>query len=663
VGAHGQGRRAPPALQLTRSALSESMTSASVAGVIPLVPVWRVDRVFDYMVPPEMSAKVELGSLVRVPFGGRRVRGIVVGVRPHAEDGRKLEAILSVVLHPPVAPAPLDRLLEWIAERYVTPKGKAFALVVPPRVRVAVRPPSSIHGGPGPRRILAYESARGLLEDIESGGAATWCVQSLPGEDRSALIAELVAAAGRSKGGAAVVAVPEVRYGSAVLDDLAAHWPEFARVDSAQPEMDRARSWARLASGHGLGGGGRSAVLAPAPQLRLLVVDDEHHPTYKEDRAPRYDAVRVAVERARLQAAVCVLISATPTVTLGAAAMKGDAGWLRPSRGDSRSRRPIVELSERPERGPLSHDLHARVRDTLRSGDRVALLAASRGYSRALWCSVCRRSLRCPVCETGLFYDRSARSVRCISCDFRSAAPGACPSCSSTEWRMVGAGSERLAEQLASMFPRARVVRVDPEILEDLPRDERAPRFDEADIYLTTWIGTKAALRPDVTLVGVLDADALIRRPDWHSAERAYHALAEMAEWAGPAGSGGRLLIQTSEPRHHAVQAVARADYSYFLEREIESRRELGYPPFSELIKVTVWGSEEAAVVDLLRREAASQGVRVLGPMTVRGPSSRPSAKELLLKCPSAGTMSAALRDMVVAAPSGTTVRVDTDPR
>jgi primosomal protein N' (replication factor Y) (superfamily II helicase) len=228
---------------------------------------------------------------------------------------------------------------------------------------------------------------------------------------------------------------------------------------------------------------------------------------------------------------------------------------------------------------------------------------------------------------------------------------------------MVGAGSERLAEQLASMFPRARVVRVDPEILEDLPRDERAPRFDEADIYLTTWIGTKAALRPDVTLVGVLDADALIRRPDWHSAERAYHALAEMAEWAGPAGSGGRLLIQTSEPRHHAVQAVARADYSYFLEREIESRRELGYPPFSELIKVTVWGSEEAAVVDLLRREAASQGVRVLGPMTVRGPSSRPSAKELLLKCPSAGTMSAALRDMVVAAPSGTTVRVDTDPR
>jgi primosomal protein N' (replication factor Y) (superfamily II helicase) len=638
------------------------MNPASVAGVIPLVAAWRVDRVFDYVVPQEFPGSVQLGSLVRVPFGHRRVRGIVVGMRPHVDDGRELEPILSVVFHTPVAPAPLDRLLAWIAERYVTPKGKAFALAVPPRVRVAAAPPCPIRGGPAPRRLLAYESARGLLDDIEGGGAGTWCVQSLPGEDRSALIAELVAAAGRSEVGAAVVAVPEVRYGSAVLGDLASEWPEFARVDSAQPEMERSRSWARLASGHGVGGGGRSAVLAPAPRLRLLVVDDEHHPTYKEDRAPRYDAVRVAVERARLQAAVCVLISATPTVTLGAAALKGDAGWLRPSRSDSRSRRPIVELSERPERGPLSRDLHARVRDTLRSRGRVALLAGSRGYARALWCAACRRSLRCPVCETGLFYDRSSRMVRCISCDFRGQAPDACPSCSSTEWRMVGAGSERLAEQLASVFPRARVVRVDPDVLEHLPA-EGTPRFDEADIYLTTWVGTKAALRPDVTLVGVLDADALIRRPDWHSAERAYHALAEMAEWAGPADSGGRLLIQTSEPRHHAVQAVARADYGFFLEREIESRRELGYPPFSELIKVTVWGSEDAAVVDRLRREAASEGVRVLGPMTVRGPSMRQSAKELLLKCPSARAMSAALKEMVQSAPSGTTVRVDTDPR
>jgi primosomal protein N' (replication factor Y) len=609
-----------------------------------------------------MSGTVQLGSLVRVAFGSRRVKGIVVGVRPHRDDGRKLEPILSVVFDAPVAPAPLGRLLEWIAERYVTPRGKAFALAVPPRVRVAARAPAPIKGGPTPRRLLAYEHANGLLESIEGGGAGTWCLQSLPGEDRSALIAELVAAAGRSYGGAALVAVPEVRYGSAVLDDLAAHWPEFARVDSAQPEMERSTSWARLAGGHGVGGGGRSAVLAPAPRLRLLVVDDEHHPTYKEDRAPRYDAVRVAVERARLQGAVCVLISATPTVPLGAAAAHGDAGWLRPSRGDSRARRPIVELSERPERGPLSRELYTRVRDTLRAGERVALLARSRGYARALWCAACRRSLRCPACETGLFYDRSPRAVRCISCNFRGAAPDACPSCSSTEWRMVGSGSERLAEQLASMFPRARVVRVDPEILESRAR-EKAPRFDDSDIYLTTWVGTKPALRPNVTLVGVLDADALIRRPDWQSAERAYHALAEMAEWAGPADSGGRLLIQTSEPRHHAVQAVARADYRFFLEREMESRRELGYPPFSELIKVTVWGPAERAVVDGVRTAAAAHGARVLGPMTVRGPSNRTGARELLLKCRSASAMSAPLRDIVVSASSDTTVRVDTDPR
>jgi primosomal protein N' (replication factor Y) len=632
-----------------------------VAGVIPLVPAWRVDRAFDYAVPPELSGAVVAGSLVRVPFGARRVRGVVVSITRNGAPDRTLEAILSVVAPAPVAPPPLDRILDWLSRRYVAPRGRAFALAVPPRVRVQSRPPIALDGGPRPRRILDYHGGPALVEAIERGRSGVWCVQSLPGEDRAALIGELVAAAGGSAGGAALVAVPEVRYGSAVLDALAVHWPELARVDSAQPDMERASSWVRLSEGHGVGAGGRAAVLAPGPRLRLLIVDEEHHPSYKEDRAPRYDAVRVAVERARLQGAVCALISAAPSIPLGAAAAAGEIGWVRPPRAAAKRRRPIVELLEHPRTGALSRELHIRVRDALRAGKRVGLLAPSRGYARAVWCAACRRSLRCSICESGLFYNRPARTVRCASCGFRGPAPDTCPACSSSDWRLVGAGSERLAEQLTAMFPRANVVRVDPDVLAG--RMDGAPRLDGADIYLTTWIGTKPALRPDVSLVGVIDADALIRRPDWRSAERAYQALVELAEWAGPAERGGRLLVQTSEPRHHAVQAVVRADYSFFLERELGSRRELLYPPYSELIKVSVSGPGGDAVMAALRRAVEDVHARMLGPMSVRSPGRADPTREVLLKCTSADALSDALKEIVVDAPRGTAVRVDTDPR
>jgi primosomal protein N' (replication factor Y) (superfamily II helicase) len=598
---------------------------------------------------------------VRIPFGARKVRGIALAVADGGGGVRPLQPIASVVMKAPVAAPPLDRLFEWISQRYVAPRGRALALAVPPRVRVDVGPPIPLAGGPSPQRILCYEGGNELVDVIESSRAGTWCVQARAGEDRAALIAELVAAAGRAGGGAALVAVPEVRYGSDVLDRLTHHWPEAARVDSSQAELDRSAAWARLGSGHGLGAGGRAAVLAPAPEVRLVLVDEEHHVTYKEDRAPRYDAVQVAVRRARLQNAVCVLVSATPSVQLGAAAVRGDAGWAAPSRDDSRGHRPLIELFARPDGAALSHELHVRIRDALRLRTRVGLLAAGRGYARAMWCAACRRSLRCPRCESGLFYDRSARSIRCSRCGFRSVVPDRCPVCSSTDWRFVGAGSERLAEQLASIFPRARVLRVDPEVL-DASGAESRPSFDEADIYLTTWIGTKPVLRPDVSLVGVLDADALIRRPEWQSSERAYQALAALAEWAGPARSGGRLVIQTDEPRHHSIQAVMRADYRYFLERELRFRRELGYPPYSELVKVAVWGPAEKEVLDDVRGAATAAGARVLGPMNVaRGQAQR--AREVLLKCPSTDALSGPLRDIVIRTPAGTTVRVDADPR
>lgn len=645
MGAHRpRGRPAPSGLLATSS-------TPQVASVLPLVPAWRVDRTFDYTIPEPLRARVAHGTLVRVPFGGRVVRGFVLGVSedPPTDD---LAVIKGVVIDTPLVPPPLDEVLADVARRYVVPRGRAFARAVPPRVRTKATPQEERGGGPPPERLLRYEGGRDLLAALRIRGTGTWCFQVVPGEDRGSVISEMVAAL---PSGAAIVLVPEVRYGSLVLDRLGEHFPDLARVDSAQTEAQRSDAWVRMAKGDRVAGGGRSAVFTPAPDLALIVIDEEHHQTYKEDRAPRYDARWVALDRARRQRAICVFVSASPSVEAGAAAASGRYGSIAPGRSERRAARPVVELVDRPEDRSIGAELHERVSSTLRSGDKVALLAPSPAFARAVWCGQCRKSLRCPRCESGLFFDRSMRRVRCARCGHTAPAPDVCPSCGSADFKYVGAGTERLAEQLRKSFPRATVHRVDPS------RPDRVPRTP-IDIYVTTWMGTKAALRPDVVLVGVLDADWLIRRPDFRSAESAYQALVEMAEWAGPAADGGRLVVQTAEPSHHALQAVVRADYGFFLRRELEQRKELTYPPYVEIVKVSARGPGARDVLAGVAVTIGGLATQVLGPVEVAA-SDGETALQLLVKCPDAGPVAEALRVILEATPKGTRMSVDVDPR
>lgn len=625
--------------------------------VVPLVPAWRVDRAYTYSVPEKLRGKLTVGSLVRVPFGHRRVRAVVVD-DPETGDPGELEAVAALVVEQPLTPPPLDRLLEWVANRYVTPRAICLLRTIPPRVRVKPKEAAPLDPGPTGKAMARLDGGAELLDAIRSRRTGTWVVRPVPSTARGELISELVAAAAGT-GGAALVAVPEVRYGAPVLDQLTSLWPDAARADSSQDDAERARSWLRLAGGHGLGLGGRSIVLAPAPELRLIVVDEAHHWSYKEDRSPRYDARRAAVERARLQGAVCVLVATTPSIEHGHRAATGEWSSVGPNRADRRAARPVVELVETPEDRALSPQLHDRIASTLRGGGRVALLTMRRGFARTLWCATCRRSLRCPRCEAGLAFDRSPRRVRCPRCAFTSEPPDACPRCTGTEWRFLGAGADRLEEQLAKAFPRAVVARMDADVLAAGDPDPDA----KPDVYVTTWVGTKPAFRPDVSLVGVLDADALLRRPDWRAAEDGYQALAAMAEWAGPAAAGGRLVLQTREPAHHAIQAVARGDYDFFLRRELEARRELGYPPFNEIVKLSAHGPRAKELIDEANAVCRAAGARVLGPISVRPPGSDDEELQTLVKCRDALAVTPGLRVILARAPAGSRLRVDVDPR
>jgi primosomal protein N' (replication factor Y) len=626
-----------------------------VASAVPLVPAWRLDRALDYLVPPRMEERVRVGSLVRIPLGRRNVRGVVVELGRRAPE-RVLEEIADTVLDVPVCPPSLRRIVDWVAERYAAPRGLVLRRIVPPRVRLSTPSPRPLEPGPEPSRLLELRGGAELVRALSGGASGSWSLRPAPGVDRGELAAELASSALRAPTGSVLVLVPEVRFGSRVIDALAHSWPELELVDSTRPENERARAWMALANGARLGVGGRGAVLAPVPDLRLVVVVDEHHPSYKETRTPRFDARRVALERARSAGAICVLLSTSPSLETGHAALEGRIGRVEPLRLTSRAARPIVEFAPRPRDRELSRVLHRRVDAALRAGRRVALLAPARGYARALWCGACRRSLRCPRCESGMSLAHSPSGegrVRCARCGLDTTAPARCPSCGRGDWKSIGAGSERLAEQIARAWPRARVARADPDEL------ERVPEGRPPDIYVTTWIGTKQELRPDVGLVAVLDADAILRRPNYRAAEDAYQALVTMAEWAGPASAGGRLLVQCSEPGHHALQALARADYGFWLRRELEQRSELGYPPYSELVRLRATGPGAATLLAAASERCRSVGATVLGPV----PAVHDGALEALAKCPDAGRAARALRDILAHVPPGDGLSVDVDPR
>jgi primosomal protein N' (replication factor Y) len=572
-------------------------------------------------------------------------------------EGKELETIAGVVVDAPLAPPPMHELLDRIAIRYAAPRGRVFDRVVPPRVRVKTPPLAPAEEIPSGGVLASYEGGDALALAIRGGATGAWCLRPLPTEDRGELISEIVSQAVAADGGAALVLVPEVRYGSEVLDTIAARFPSLERVDSAQPDSARAQAWIAAARGAPIVAGGRGGVLVPSPKLRLIVVDEEHHRTYKEDRSPRFDARRVALDRARLDEAVCVLVSETPLMESGWAAAEGRFASVAPSRAAEKAARPLVQLVETTER-PITHELHRAVADTLERGERVALLVPMAGYARSLWCAACHRSLRCPRCEAGMTYQRAATHVRCPRCALERTAPDVCPYCGAADLRYVGSGSERLEEQLAKIFPRARVRRMDPRTLEAA---DGQPDVSDADIDVTTWIGTKPSIRPPVKTVGVLDVDALVRRPDFRAAEYAYEALAEMSAWAGPAARGGRLVLQTGEPGHHAVQAVVRGDYRYFLEREVEHRRELRYPPFTDLVKAQASGPDAESLIERAAAAARDAGGDVLGP----SPAGLPGAAvlEILVKCRDARPVSEALRGILPELPRGSRLRVDADPR
>jgi len=407
--------------------------------------------------------------------------------------------------------------------------------------------------------------------------------------------------------------------------------PSVAVLHSALAEVERAREWWRVRRGEvRVVVGTRSAVFAPLENLGLVVVDEEQEASYKQEETPRYHGRDVAIVRAKLEGAVALLGSATPSLESFQNARSGKYQLLQlESRVENRPLAPVEIVDLRGDfkkthrAGPLSSKLTEAIGVRLAEGTQSLILINRRGYSWFVLCRSCGAGIQCENCSISLAYHKQRDRLECHYCGFTRRVPKTCPKCASEHIYFFGAGAEQLEEKLQEKFPGAKVARLD----RDSVRTKRAYQqvlgdfaSGKIDILVGTQMVAKGHDFQGVTLVGVVSADSQLSLPDFRAAERTFQLLTQVAGRAGRGALPGEVLVETYYPEHYAIQLAARQDYLAFFERELQFRRLLHYPPFTALASILVRDTKIENAIRWSRHLSAflapqeSRGVKVLGP-------------------------------------------------
>lgn len=662
------------------------MSYAHVALPLPL------RQTFTYRIPDDLASRVTPGVQVTVPFRRRIARGFVLDVSTRSDSEAKILDLTSVV-GPPVLSEHLLSLARWIAEYYMAPVGEVLAASLPgglegfagSRARRAAREDAVLDMAL-PERIRLTTAQRAAVTSVDSAVAAAKfapiVLHGVTGSGKTEVYMRGARAA-REAGGQCLVLVPEVALGSQVVETFRKRFGGRVGVlHSYLTVGERRRTWELARRGAlDVVVGARSAIFAPLPRLRLIVVDEEHEPAYKQSEQLRYHGRDTAVRRAQMLGIPVVLGSATPSLeTLANVARGKYRRIVLEHRVDSRSMPSVHAVDLRREQAGtlLSRPLQAALRECLAKKQQSLLFLNRRGHSHYTQCRSCGFVPECPYCDITLTLHMQPHVWRCHYCDHSQPASTTCPQCSASLLRFGGAGTQRVEREIAGTFVGARVLRLDTDVARDRSRPAdvlRAFARGDADILIGTQMIAKGLDFPRVTLVGVLDADVALHLPDFRAAERTYQLLTQVSGRSGRGKVRGDVLIQTCTPEHPAIAAAILQDPGSFLDFERKQRSEAGYPPFTRLVSILFTGPDEQKVeavadrhADAARERGEGLGVKVLGPAPKALARIRAQHRwHILLK----GTSATKLRDVTshaLAAAKGrrgaTSVRVavDVDP-
>jgi len=738
-------------------------------------------REFDYLIPPELAGRVEVGSRVQVPFGSRTVLGCVTGL---AEESARpnLKSILKVIGAESLVTANVLKLARWIGEYYCCAPELALKSVLPEAVRkeqagwrerlfvralpvtgefpklpkrqqevwniieerrelplselldlaettaatvrkledrglVMVAPEISERDPYAREQILPSQplslnaeqaaalkaitdamDARGLGEPKEkvrqSGpeAAGVFLLHGVTGSGKTEVYLQALAHA-LSKGQGGIVLVPEISLTPQTVERFKArfssgpHQTLVAVLHSHLSSGERHDEWHKIRQGRArVVIGARSAVFAPVDPLGIIIVDEEHEHTYKQEETPRYHARDVAVMRARMEGAVVVLGSATPSLESYYNCTRGKYHLLELRQRVDDRKLPvvrIVDMRHTIRKGSytptFSPQLQEAIAQRLERREQTILFLNRRGYSSSLQCPVCGYVAGCPNCSISLTYHRPEQLLRCHICGFTSPVPRECPmpNCRNPHIRFSGIGTQRVEETLTRLFPHARVKRMDSDALkrkEDYRTILGDFRAGKLDILVGTQMIAKGLHFPKVTLVGIIYADMALHQPDFRAGERTFQLLTQVAGRAGRGDVEGEVFVQAFTPFHPAIQYARRHDYQGYYELELAFRQQLNYPPVSRIALLTLRGRSEEKVrfsAEHFRHELDKALVPHFPDLLLRGPAPAPLLKaesyyryQIMLRGQRMAKVSAQLGALVggYRLPEGVTLTIDIDP-
>lgn len=420
----------------------------------------------------------------------------------------------------------------------------------------------------------------------------------------------------------AIVLVPEISLTPQMVERFKARFGDrVAVMHSRLSDGERYDEWRKIREGRAsVVVGARSAVFAPFDRLGLIIMDEEHESSYKQEETPKYHARDVAIHRASLTGAAVILGSATPSLESYHAARSQAQDDFAPHLLEMPSRAlgnqlPAVQVVDMREelregnRSMFSRSLHAAISARLERGEQTVLLLNRRGYSTFVMCRSCGYVAGCPECDISLTYHQKSNNLRCHYCGYAAQAPEVCPDCGSEHIRYFGTGTQRVEEELAKLFPGIRVIRMDVDTTTEKGSHEKLLkqfRDKKGDVLLGTQMVAKGLDFPDVTLVGVITADSALNLPDFRAAEKTFQLLTQVAGRAGRHQLPGEVVIQSYTPEHYSIIHASSHDYLSFVKDELKHRKALHYPPYCRLILVTLSHEQLPLLVRLAENFAAA---------------------------------------------------------
>ncbi len=567
---------------------------------------------YTYRLPSHLAERIQVGCRVKVPFRNRTITGYAVGLdsnRPveHPKD------ILEILDSEPVLTDHLLRLAKWASEYYFSSWGEAISNMVPKFLKAAVTSQTNTSLPlEKPELVRLTEEQQEAFSKIkiriEEKSFAEIFIFGVTGGGKSELYIRAIMET-LKQGKSAICLVPEIALTEQLKLFFIQHFHDKLEIlHSKLSDKDRSAAWHRIQKEEKrVILGARSAIFAPLPNLGLIIMDEEQEGSYKQDQAPRYHAREVARWRARDLGTVFIMGTATPTLeTMHRASTTGEVELLTLSRrvdGRSMPEVRIIDLKQASEITKhsviISQRLENAIDQTLSNKNHVLLMLNRRGFSTQVRCLKCGNALFCSHCAVALTFHQGEQEVICHYCNYHAPIPKHCVPCGNPLFKFSGIGTEKVESEVAKLFPKARIARLDTDATRKKGAHEQILtrfRAREIDILVGTQMIAKGFDFQHVTLVGIINADTGLLLPDFRSGERTFQLLAQMAGRTGRGKEQGLVLIQTFSPNHYTIQFAAKHDYSGFFAEEIERRRSLKYPPFTKLVNLIFRGRKEEMV-------------------------------------------------------------------